>query len=147
MKLCATLWRSSVVALSASVMIFFFAACAPQHHSILGMDQSQLGLRQIQTRSFDTGDKQMTLRSVISTLQDLGFVIDKADAEIGTVSATKLDGYRLRKTVTVRERGESQVLVRANAQYNNHQVSDPQPYQQFFFALEKSMFLTAHQVD
>jgi len=134
-------------ALCALVIIFFFTACAPQHHAILGMDQSQLGLRQIQTRAFDTANKEMTLRSVISTLQDLGFVIDKADMAIGTVTATKLDGYRLRKTVTVRERGERQILVRANAQYNNHQVSDPRPYQQFFFALEKSMFLTAHQVD
>jgi len=26
-------------------------------------------------------------------------------------------------------------------------VEDPQPYQQFFTALEKAMFLTAHEVD
>jgi hypothetical protein len=26
-------------------------------------------------------------------------------------------------------------------------VEDPKPYQDFFTALEKSMFLTAHQVD
>jgi len=63
------------------------------------------------------------------------------------VSATKLSGYQLRITVTVRPRGTTQMLVRANAQYMDKAVEDPKPYQDFFTALEKSMFLTAHQVD
>jgi hypothetical protein len=50
-------------------------------------------------------------------------------------------------TVTVRPRGQTQLLVRANAQYNLTAVEDPEPYQQFFAALEKSVFLTAHNVD
>ena len=64
----------------------------------------------------------------MSTLQDLGFVIDKADATLGTVSATKLSNYALRITVTVRPRGETQLLVRANAQYNVQPITDPEPY-------------------
>ena len=63
------------------------------------------------------------------------------------MSATKLSGYPLRITVTVRPRGETQTLVRANAQYINKTVEDPKPYQGFFVALEKSMFLTAHEVE
>ncbi len=80
-------------------------------------------------------------------MQDLGFVIDKADNVLGSVSGTKLDGYQLRMTVTVRPRGETQLIVRANAQYNLTAVEDPEPYQQFFAALQRSMFLTAQQVD
>ena len=87
------------------------------------------------------------LRTAIATLQDLGFIIDKADADLGTISATKLDRYNLRMTVTVRPRGESQLVVRANAQYNIQAVEDPQPYQDFFNSLSKAMFLTAHEVD
>ena len=87
------------------------------------------------------------MRTVIATLQDLSFVVDKADLDLGTVSATKLSGYQLRMTVTVRGRGESQMLVRANAQFMDKAVEEPKPYQDFFTALEKSMFLTAHQVD
>lgn len=83
----------------------------------------------------------------MATLQDLGFVVDDADYTLGSVSATKLDRYALRMTVTVRERSASQLLVRANAQYNQRAVEKPEPYQQFFAALEKSMFLTAHAVD
>lgn len=114
---------------------------------ILATGQSAVQLRSYQSRAFDTTDRAKTLRTAIATLQDLGFVIDKADATLGTVSATKLNKYQLRMTVTVRERGTTQTLVRANAQYNVVAVEDPQPYQQFFEALEKAMFLTAQQVD
>lgn len=114
---------------------------------ILATSESQVQLRSIQTRAFDTDDKEKTMRTVISTLQDLSFVVDKADMTLGSVSATKLDGYSLRMTVTTRPRGSSQMLVRANAQYQNRAVEDPMPYQQFFNSLSKSMFLTAHNVD
>lgn len=116
-------------------------------NKVMETSESQVQIRQIQTRAFDTTDKKKTLRTVIATLQDLGFVIDKADNELGTVSGTKLDGYSLRMTVTVRPRGQKQILVRANATYNVTPVQDPQPYQQFFTALEKAIFLTAHEVD
>lgn len=129
------------------VLSLFLVGCASTQQRLLDSDSSQVQLRSIQTRAFDTADKEKTLRTVISTLQDLGFVIDKADATLGTVSATKLKGYALRMTVTVRPRGETQLLVRANAQYNVTPVTDPEPYQQFFTALEKAMFLTAHQAD
>ncbi|MGH1376001.1 MAG: hypothetical protein ACRBCK_06595 [Alphaproteobacteria bacterium] len=116
-------------------------------NQVMETSESQVAIRQIQTRAFDTVDRTKTLRTVIATLQDLGFVIDKADNELGTVSGTKLDGYSLRMTVTVRPRGKKQTLVRANATYNVTPVEDPQPYQQFFTALQKAMFLTAHEVD
>lgn len=56
------------------------------------------------------------MRTVIATMQDLEFVIDKADAVLGSVSGTKFLGYTVvNMTVTVRQRGEKQLLVRANA--------------------------------
>lgn len=129
------------------VFSLFIVGCATTQQRLLDSDSSQVQLRSIQTRAFDTTDKEKTLRTIMSTLQDLGFVIDKADATLGTVSATKLKYYALRMTVTVRPRGETQLLVRANAQYNVKPVTDPEPYQQFFTSLEKAMFLTAHQAD
>ncbi len=121
--------------------------CATPTQQALSGGDSQVKLRSFQTRAFDTTDKEIVLRSVISTLQDLGFVIDKADATLGTVSATKLSGYQLKMTVTVRARGKTQMLVRANAQFGLRAVEDPAPYQDFFTALGKSMFLTAQAVD
>jgi hypothetical protein len=122
-------------------------ACTPSTNAVMETQQSAVALRSFQQRAFDTTDREKTLRTVISTLQDLSFVVDKADLELGTVSATKLSGYQLRMTVTVRPRGATQLLVRANAQFQNKAVEEPKPYQDFFVSLEKAMFLTAHQVD
>jgi len=129
------------------IVSFIFIGCQSSAGQLLATDQSQVKLRQIQTRIFDTTDRKTTLRTIISTLQDLGFVIDKADENLGTVSATKLDGYALRLTVTVRPRGKTRILVRANGQYNLQAVENPEPYQKFFTSLGKAMFLTAHNVD
>ena len=76
-----------------------------------------LKLRSIQTRSYDTTNANNALRVAMATLQDLGFVIDNADADLGTVSATKLDNAATKMTITVRARGKTEILVRANAQY------------------------------
>lgn len=137
--------RAVVVAALAGCALL--AGCVSSREQILASSKSQLELRSIQTRAFDTTDREKTLRTVIATLQDLGFVINHADNTLGSVSATKLDNYALRMTVTVRPRGTTQLLVRASAQFNLVQVDNPEPYQQFFAALGRAMFLEAQQVD
>jgi len=136
-----------VVIMGALICAGTIAGCQSSKSQILASEDSQVKLRAIQTRAFDTVDRAKLLRTSMATLQDLGFVVDNADEAVGTVTATKLDRYALRMTVTVRPRGETQTLVRANAQYNMRAVEEPEPYQNFFAALEKSIFLTAHQVD
>jgi hypothetical protein len=133
--------------LCATLVLTLCSGCVPRNPGILDSEQSQVQLRQIQSRGFDTQDREKTLRAVIATLQDLSFVVDKADLELGTVSATKLDGYSMRMTVSVRQRGNREIIVRANAQFNDRPVLDPQPYQSFFVALERSIFLSSHSVD
>lgn len=130
------------------LLVSTLGACqTDSKQQVMATNRSQVELRSVQTRAFDTTDKNQTVRTVIATLQDLGFVIDQANEQLGTVSGTKLSGYAMRMTVTVRPRGGSQMAVRASAQYNLTAVSDAQPYQQFFSALEKAMFLTANEVD
>jgi len=131
-----------------SLVVLSLSGCvATMNEQILdSSSESQLQMRSYQTRAFDTEDKQRVLRATIATLQDLGFVIDRADSTLGTVSATKLDSYLLKVTVSVRPRGD-QMLVRANAQYNVTPVEDPKPYQDFFNSLGKSLFLQAQNVD
>lgn len=139
--------RRTFVLLGIAFSMAVGIGCETSKNQLLATSESQVKLRSIQTRAFDTTDKEKTLRTVIATLQDLSFVIDEADVILGTVSATKLDKYALRMTVTVRKRNESQMLVRANAQFELTAVEDPEPYQQFFAAFSKAMFLTAHNVD
>lgn len=53
----------------------------------------------------------------------------------------------VRLTVTVRDRNESQLVVRASAQFYLRAVEGPVPYQQFFRALEQAVFLEGHAVE
>lgn len=140
-------WVFFPLALAGTCAVIGAGGCAGSQKEVLAADESQVKLRSIQTRAFDATDQNRMHRTVIATLQDLGFVIDSADETLGTVTATKLDGYALRMTVTVRPRGASQLMVRANAQYNLRAVEDPEPYQRFFESLSKALFLTAHNVD
>jgi hypothetical protein len=123
------------------------AGCPSTQERLLDSNVDQLKVRSIETRSFDTADRKAVLRATVATLQDLGFVVDKADADLGTVTATKLAGYSARVTVTVRPKGNKQVTVRASIEHNEKTVEDPQTYQDFFSALGKSLFLSANEVD
>ena len=134
------------------LVIAVLAGCASSTPDVTGSDQP-LAMRQIQTREYDTLDKDGTMRSVVATLQDLGFIITSADAKIGTVTASHVyqkgeyKGYGMRMTVTVREREGDRIAVRANARMGEKVIDRPETYQDFFNALDKSMFLTLQQVD
>ena len=128
-------------------MLVCSCASAPTTVDIVSGSGTQLATRQVQTRYYDTLDKPMTIRSVIATLQDLGFTIDEADADLGTVTATRLHEYTMRMTVTVTQREGERVSVRANARIGEDAVTDPATYQDFFVVLDKAMFLTLNKVD
>jgi hypothetical protein len=129
-----------------------FSGCVGPRHEAVFEKSNQLQQRSYQSRAFDTTDRETTLRAIIATMQDLGFVIDKADATLGSVSGTKLAGYEIRLTATVRPRQSNQLLVRANAQIRlgpnlpAKAIEEPKPYQDFFTALAKSLFLEAQEV-
>ena len=130
------------------VMVFALAGCATTANKAFENSESSVKLRSMQTRAFDTTDTKKMMQTVISTMQDLNFVIDKADLTLGSVTGTKfVNNCSVVMTVTVRARGEKQLLVRVNAQVGVNSIDDPATYQDFFTALEKAMFLTAQKVD
>ena len=47
----------------------------------------------------------------------------------------------VRLTVTVRERNETQLIVRASVQFYLRPIEHPEPYQKFFRTLEQTLFL------
>ena len=54
-------------------------------------EESQVALRAAQSRVFDTSDRIRILSAVVATLQDLGFIIEVLDEELGIVSAKRFD--------------------------------------------------------
>ena len=129
-----------------TAFIFSLGGCSfsMQDRLLDASDQSQMQKRSYQSRVFETSDKDRVLRGVISTLQDLSFLIERADVTLGSVSAIKYDqGLPIRIPVSVRAKGSTQMLVRANAQFNREPIDNLKPYQDLFSSLEKSLFLTA----
>lgn len=144
---------------------------------ILMSEDSQVKMRSLQTRFYDTTDKEKVMRAVSGVMQDLFFDIDVLDQELGVLSGKKMyqsnnawagspsyynyktdnliifaTNYRTfgpfhyrndltRITVTIRPRGETQLMVRTSIQYNIRPVKNPEVYQKFFKILGQSLFL------
>ncbi len=129
------------------VVLILASGCISTQGRLLDSDKSQLQRRSFQSRAFETTDQAKTLRTVMLTLQDLGFVLTSGEAGLGTVTGSKWNRGLMMITVSVRSRGETQMLVRANCQIGKEPVDDPLPYQMFFSALSKAMFLEAQEVE
>jgi hypothetical protein len=64
------------------------AACATTSPSLLPRPpQAPLELRQAQTRTFDVADARLVLKAALNVLQDEGYVIREANADLGLVTA------------------------------------------------------------
>ncbi|MDY0364906.1 MAG: hypothetical protein RBQ81_03460 [Arcobacteraceae bacterium] len=112
-------------------------------------DPDQVKLRSFQTRTYEDISKETIMRACIAALQDLSFVIDRADMPTGTITATKYHtGQFMRFSITVRESLKTEsnsILVRANGQHNKsgftEPMEEPEPYRIFFTTVDKSLFL------
>lgn len=112
---------------------------------LLAPTDAQMKIRSVQTRTFDVKDRQAAMRGVIAALQDLGFIIERANEPLGLVTAARFAEPNfydvLGVTVTVRPQAEGRMMIRANAIYNNKPIEDPKVYQNFFATLERSLFI------
>ena len=136
----------AIQAVAWLLMCATLGACQVHLHD-LEPPRSQSELARIQARAFDTTDRDRALRAAIVALQDLGFIVDRANDADGSVRGIKLDDYLLNITVTVRPQGTSRTLVRANVRYNVTPVFAAEPYQQFFAALSRAIALEGRPAD
>jgi hypothetical protein len=127
---------------------FLLHGCAAPQPSqdLLAPTDAQMKIRSVQTRTFDVKDRQTAMRAVIAALQDLGFIIERANEPLGLVTAARFaePNYYdvVGVTVTVRQESDERMMIRANAIYNNKPIEDPKVYQNFFATLERSLFVT-----
>jgi hypothetical protein len=130
----------------AALLIASACASPPEPpDNLLAPDAQQAANRAMQTRSFDVADRNQAMRGVIAALQDLGFIIERANEPLGLVTAARFAEPRWHDvvgvTVTVRPQPGGKTEIRANAIYNNEPISDPKVYQNFFATLERSLFV------
>ncbi len=126
--------------------VMMLCACSSLTSRLLNTP-NQLELRALQERSFDGNDMNAMMRNIIATLQDLDFIIERADAELGTITALKTSEVNTRLTISVRKQNNNQLLVRTSAQYGNDQVTVAKFYQDFYAALHKAIFVDIHAVE
>ncbi|MCP4641685.1 MAG: hypothetical protein GY851_14675 [bacterium] len=61
---------------------------------------TELELRTIQTRSYDTTDSQVVMKAVLNSLQDLGYQVKAVDKDLGFLTAEKwTDLQRTKKQI------------------------------------------------
>ena len=112
---------------------------------LLAPTEEQMKLRNMQTRTFDVSDRMVAMRGVISALQDLGFIIERANEPLGLVTGARFAEPNFFDvvgiTVTVQTVDEKRTTIRANAIFNNQPITDPEVYRNFFATLERALFV------
>jgi hypothetical protein len=136
---------SGIILIAVALLLHGCAAPEPSQ-DLLALTEAQMKIRSIQTRTFEVNDRQLAMRGVIAALQDLGFIIERANEPLGLVTAARFAEPNfydvIGVTVTVRKEGTGRMMIRANAIYNNKPIEDPKVYQNFFTTLERSLFIT-----
>jgi len=121
------------------------ASPPPEPVNLLAPTEEQMKIRNLQTRVFDVSDRRAAIRGVIQALQDLGFIIERANEPLGIVTAARFAEPNFYDvvgvTVTIRASSETQMTIRVNAIFNNQPITDPEVYRNFFATLERSFFI------
>jgi hypothetical protein len=139
--------QGNVIGMVCAALLAVAQGCAAPQPSpdLLAPTEAQLKIRSVQTRSFDIKERQVAMRGVIAALQDLGFIIERANESLGLVTAARFAEPNFYDvvgvTVTVRPEAEGRMMIRANAIYNNKPIDDPKVYQNFFATLERALFV------
>jgi hypothetical protein len=131
-------------------LLLMQGCAAPQPSpDLLAPTEAQTKLRSFQSRTFDVADRKVAMRGVIAALQDLGFIIERANEPLGLVTAARFAEPDNRSvvgvTVTVRPQADGRTMVRANAIFNNTPIDDPKVYQNFFATLARSLFINKEE--
>lgn len=129
-------------------VLFTLGGCAgspPATQDLLSMTEEQMKLRSFQTRDVEAPSRRQAIQGVLAALQNLGFIVERVNEPLGLVTGARFAEPRYTDvvgiTVTIQERSNGRMTIRANAIFNNVPIEDPEVYQNFFATLERSMFV------
>jgi len=96
------------------VLLLGLTACTPR---VAVEPPTQLEIRAIQTREFDTSSTQLVMKTMMNVLQDEGYIIKNAVLDMGLLSAEK--------QVSIENKGEAAMLcllIGPQARWSKNQV-------------------------
>lgn len=137
--------NSFILRLSKVIFLGMLISIPISFQLILAKPQQTLALRAIESRFFQTSDQQKIIEAVVSTLQDMGYIIIRTDHTIGFVTATQFNDDITEITVTTQPE-QNTMIVRASARINNLPLHDATFYQNFFNHLSQALFLNANAI-
>lgn len=143
----SVIWLRPAALIVAAALLTSACASTPPPPSapLLAPTEAQMKLRNMQTRDFDVTDRMVAMRGVIAALQDLGFIIERANEPLGLVTGARFAEPNYYDvvgiTVTVRALHDKKTTIRANAIFNNEPITDPEVYRNFFATLERALFI------
>ncbi|HOE65298.1 MAG TPA: hypothetical protein PLO62_02130 [Candidatus Hydrogenedentes bacterium] len=70
-----------------AVLLLTFGGCATEKKPLRA--PSQLDIRGIQSREYDTHDVALVMKAVLNVLQDMGYIVSTADEKLGLLTASK----------------------------------------------------------
>ena len=79
---------SGIIVIAGALLLQGCTAPEPTQ-DLLALTEAQMKIRSVQTRTFDVKDRQLAMRGVIAALQDLGFIIERANEPLGLVTAAR----------------------------------------------------------
>ncbi len=130
---------------AAALATMILSGCmTDSREQILAAPADRSQLRQMQSRIFPTADQAACFRAVLATLQGMGYGIDKADDQVGLITATSLRNENRHFTVTIQPNGAGQTRIRANGERLLGAMTDPARYQAFYDALGAALGLKAY---
>lgn len=95
-----------------------------------------------QSHVFDIDDSVLMMKSVVLTMQNFGFIIDKIDMTQGVVFGTEFVNST-KMTVSIFQENPKQILVDVRIVRKLHSDEPIQSYQNFFNALSQSLVIEA----
>jgi hypothetical protein len=81
------------------LLVILILGCVP---AAIVPQKTQLEIREFQTRTYETNDSKMVMKSLLNVLQDDGYIVKNANVELGLLSASK--------EVDIESKGEAFIL-------------------------------------
>ncbi len=81
--------KSKFFVVTLCAVLFLVCGCIQTPKGFLKPSEAAIEKRQLQMKQYDTQDETKIMSSVAGVLQDLGFILDESESELGLVSASK----------------------------------------------------------